>query len=229
MNEYRRLGEFESWGIGPREICAVPHSKVIALANGGILTHPDTGRLKLNIPDMQPSLAVIDGRDGSLVSRHVLPSELHKLSIRHFATGKTGTIIAAMQYEGPREDHPPLLFRVSQGSVQLMEAPVPDQRNMKNYCGSVAFDAAGSTATVSSPRGNIVTFWTHAGTYKGSVDLIDGSGLAAGNSKGEFVLSSGTDIIAASGNVNRPLNPLRHWPGRKWDNHMATAPRDTFD
>ncbi len=58
---FRRIGEFATHGVGPHELLLCPDGKTLAIANGGIETHPDFGRAKLNIATMQPSLVFVDG------------------------------------------------------------------------------------------------------------------------------------------------------------------------
>ncbi len=82
---FKRLGEFATGGIGPHEIVLMPDGKTLCVANGGIRTHPDQGRQKLNLPTMAPSVVLIDIATGSLLSFHVLASRLHRLSLRHVA------------------------------------------------------------------------------------------------------------------------------------------------
>jgi len=47
---YQRIGEFDSGGVGPHDIKPMPGGDLLVVANGGIETHPETGRTKLNIP-----------------------------------------------------------------------------------------------------------------------------------------------------------------------------------
>ena len=46
----------------------VAASVALTIANGGIKQHPDTGRARLNIDHMEPSLVIVDLSDGRLVS-----------------------------------------------------------------------------------------------------------------------------------------------------------------
>jgi hypothetical protein len=48
-NNYRRGNKFKSCGIGPHELIMPDDGRTLAVANGGMLTHPDTGLRKLNI------------------------------------------------------------------------------------------------------------------------------------------------------------------------------------
>ena len=66
---YRRVGEFDCGGIGPHEVLLLPDGKTLCVANGGILTHPDYGKLELNLDTMRPSLAYLDAASGKLLER----------------------------------------------------------------------------------------------------------------------------------------------------------------
>lgn len=59
QNDYIRIDEWDSGGIGPHDIKRLPETDMLVVANGGIDTHPETGRTKLNIPTMAPNLAYI--------------------------------------------------------------------------------------------------------------------------------------------------------------------------
>lgn len=72
---YARLGEFSSGGIGPHDIALMPDADVFVVANGGIDTHPDSGRAKLNLPTMKPNLAYL-GPDGTLIETVELAPDL---------------------------------------------------------------------------------------------------------------------------------------------------------
>lgn len=222
---YRRVAEFDAGGIGPHDIALMPGGRVLAIANGGILTLPDTGRHKLNIADMKPNLAFIDAADGKPVASHALPAELHKLSIRHMAVAASGTIVIAMQYEGPSEDHVPLVCRYQAGKLDLMAAPDRITAQMKNYCGSVAADSAGRTACVTAPRGNLSTFWSIAdGKFLASAGIEDGCGVSAATDNGDFLISSGTGqlLTANPSSINRISKPDAN--KLAWDNHVVRPP-----
>jgi hypothetical protein len=79
---FKRIGEMPTYGIGPHEVILLADGKTLAVANGGIETHIETGREKLNLDSMQPSLAFVDSTSGALIAQHKQSSELHKLSIR---------------------------------------------------------------------------------------------------------------------------------------------------
>ncbi len=222
VDGYARLAEFDGGGIGPHDIAVMPGGRVLAVANGGILTSPETGRHKLNIADMKPNLALVDAADGTLISSHALPADLHKLSIRHMAVVQSGAIIIAMQYEGPREDRVPLVCRYQTGRLHLMSAPGPVTEAMKNYCGSVAADSAGQVACVTAPRGNISTFWSIAdGRFLASAGIEDGCGVCAAHGGGDFVISSGTGRLVSAKPSAITGTSASHVGKLAWDNHVS--------
>lgn len=222
---FARVGEFDSGGIGPHELILLPDGATLAVANGGILTHPDLPRAKLNVPSMDPSLTLVDRRDGTLTARYRLPADLHRLSIRHLAATADGTIGIALQYEGPPPDLVPLvaLYRPNEGLRPLDAAPATLQR-MRQYCGSAAVEPAGRWLAVSAPRGNLVTFWDLAGDrLAGTVTIGDGCGVAAAGA-GRFLLTSGTGGAGLYDMATATLIPLAGpiIEKSRWDNH-ATA------
>jgi len=100
---YRRAGEFYSGGIGPHDIKRLPDTDIFVIANGGIETHPDTGRTKLNIATMQPNLAYLEA--GKIVELAALPPAMHKNSIRHLAVSPDSDVAFGMQWQGDGPVH----------------------------------------------------------------------------------------------------------------------------
>lgn len=221
---YHRLAEFDSHGVGPHDLRLMPDGNTLAVANGGIATHPDSGRRKLNIAEMEPSLALVDIHARALVERCQLPSSLHKLSIRHLAVRKVREIAAALQYEGPEDDSPPLLFTWNGGEPKLHQAPGNIQRAMRNYCGAIAMDMSGRVMAASCPRGNLVTFWdAGTGTYLHALPMEDGCGVAPTGTANEFLVTSGTGKRVRYDAVRRLARRLPEAYDTAWDNHVAAS------
>ncbi len=223
-NGYRQIDEFDSGGIGPHELCLMPDGDTLAVANGGIRTHPDFDRTPLNLEDMQPSLVYIDRRSGQLLESRQLPKALHRNSIRHLAVGSGERVCMAMQYQGPRDETPPLIALHRRGEpLQLLAAPQAILAQMRNYCGSVCADASGQYFAVSSPRGDLVTFWSLDGGYLDYAPVQDGCGIAASAGSGTFILSSGLGGLyrytVATGELERM--DLAASQDVLWDNHMS--------
>lgn len=223
QDDYKQVKEFSSHGIGPHEINMLSDGRTLVVANGGILTRPETGRTKLNLETMSPSLTYLDAHSGDFLEEHKLSQDMHKNSIRHFAVNANDQVCFAMQYQGSAKGLPPLIGMHRKGEkIQLFNAPDTIQKRMANYCGSVCPDTSGQWFAVSSPKGNLVTFWSaRDGKYVGNAEVADGCGIAAGNEHGEFLLSSGQGgVYQYVINEKKPLKLLRTHDAR-WDNHIS--------
>ncbi len=108
-NRFARIGEYDTYGVGPHDMTVSDDGKFLIVANGGIETHPDFGRTKLNLDHMEPSLTLIDAASGRLIEKHVLPAQYAQVSTRHVDIDATGRVWFACQYEGHRNDLPPLV------------------------------------------------------------------------------------------------------------------------
>lgn len=215
---FELLGHFPSGGIGPHEILLTADGRSLAIANGGIRTHPDTGRSKLNLETMAPSLTLVDSATGALTARHTLGSEHHQLSIRHLAAGPKG-IAAALQYEGPKRNRVPLLALFDGSRLTLADTPPEVAKAMRNYAGSVTYDVSGNIIALTCPRGNLVSFWTSAdGSYLGSHRARDVCGIAPLENPGQFTLTAGA--IAFQANMDT-ITTTAEFAETQWDNHLA--------
>ena len=120
------------------------------VANGGILTHPDRGREKLNLDVMRPNLSYLEPLTG-LLEQVELEDALHQNSIRHLDIHANGTVAFAMQWQGDKSDTVPLLGLHLRGqSVQLLQAPMGLQMALKGYGGSVSYNGHGDTLAITS-------------------------------------------------------------------------------
>ena len=210
---YVRIGEFDTHGMDTHEALLMPDGETIVVANGGIETHPDYGRQKLNLPTMQPSLVFIDRRSGDLISTHELPHELHQLSIRHLAIDAERRVWFGCQYEGPSSDAPQLLGAVAPGKdLVLTELPRGELAALSNYVGSVAASRDGKRVAISSPVGNTMLVLDAAtGRVASRHTVKDGCGLAPDGSG--FLASTGDGAVGVLGGDSRTA-------AVQWDNHI---------
>jgi len=224
---YALVGELSSHGIGPHQFKLLSDKHTLVVANGGVLTRPETGRSKLNLDTMSPSLAYIDSVTGELLEEHRLAPALHQNSIRHLDINNDDQVLISMQYQGPATDQPPLIGLHRRGqAIKLLQAPPLMQQQMQNYCGSVCTDPGGHWFAVSSPRGNMITFWAaNNGDYVGHVEVADGCGIAAGTENGEFLISSGKRGIYRYQLADKHIVELQqlHDFSARWDNHMTST------
>lgn len=226
---FKRIGEFASGGIGPHELVYDRDRRRIVAANGGIQTHPDSGRAKLNLPVMRPNLAYLDPETGAQLAVIEPPEELRMNSLRHLALrAEDGLIAVAAQWQGDPYEAPPLLalHRFGAAGLRFHGEPEAAQIGMKGYGGSVAFSADGAAVGIPSPRGaRLQIFAAETGAVIGALSIEDVCGLAPGEAEG-FLASDGLGRLAevtlpAEGPCARTL---RREDGA-WDNHIVPLRR----
>ena len=219
--DWRRVGEWPSHGVGPHEIRMSGRGTMLAVANGGVRTHPDTGRAKLNLDTMAPSLAVVDTADGRLVRSASFGPPLRRLSIRHLDTDRDGRIAVAMQHQGARTDHVPLIAFERGGRLAPASAPADAARGMRGYAGSVSFDDSGGYAAASHPQAGIVSLWaTRTARLLAVAALDDVCGVAPGAGAGSFIATGAHGRIACIDARTGESSILARSDGSHWDNHL---------
>lgn len=180
-NDFARIGEFPTYGIGPHDMTLTADGRLLAIANGGIETHPDFGRTKLNLDHMEPSLTLVDTQTGALVQKHGLPKELSRLSTRHVDIGPNGEIWFACQYEGARNDLPPLVGHFSKGrDLEFLSLPERTTEALANYVGAIAVNRREGLVGLTSPKGGVaVTLDARTGAVLKEEPVADAAGVAA--------------------------------------------------
>ncbi|MCK7616125.1 DUF1513 domain-containing protein [Roseibium sediminicola] len=219
--EIRKLGELETNGIGPHDLLLAPDGKTLIVANGGIKTHPDRAREKLNLDTMTPSVAFLDRETGDLLAEHRLSKDLHQLSLRHMALDGQGRAWVGGQFEGPDTETPPLVGIFSRDEVPVLtDIPGKTASGLQNYIGSVTANASGDVIATSAPRGGQTLFWNAAsGDFLGAQTIADGCGVAPID-QGSFLISDGNGALSLVTDPEAPAEILARPPGISWDNHM---------
>jgi hypothetical protein len=205
---FSRVGEFPSHGLDPHDMVLLPDGRTLCVANGGILTRPETGRAKLNLDSMRPSIAFIDIGDGRLVAQMEPPSQLYRLSLRHLACGSDGRVWFGAQWEGSDMETPPLIGHASPGGgIAFASLDGETLGKLRNYVGSVAANADGSRIAFTSPEGgHAVILDSASGKVAGIVGQKGVCGVAG--------LGAGFLYSSESGQVAGIRHPVA------WDNHM---------
>ena len=211
---FARIGEFPTHGVGPHELLLLGDNSTIAVANGGIETHPDFGRAKLNLSTMKPSYVLVDRQTGDLIEKHELPPDLHQLSIRHMDTDENGAVWFGCQHEGPASEQPALVGRAVRGKeLQLIDMPQDVLSGFRNYIGSVAANRDAGMVAVTSPQGNSFAVIEAASGKVVTVErLTEVCGVAPDHAG--FIVTTGTGTIVEPGGKSSQEDDY------VWDNHM---------
>lgn len=208
-NRFGRVGEFSSGGIGPHEIILMPDQTTLCVANGGIKTHPQFPRTKLNLDNMRSNIAFIDVGSGLVKDIHRLPEAWAKLSMRHMACDKNGNVWIGGQYEGSALDQAPLIGKITSGEpLEFINLPTTNLFGLKNYIGSVTVNNHEGLIALSSPKGGqVLVLDSGTGDIVNSYPSAGTCGLA----------SLQNSIITSS--ENGRFGEAKH--NVFWDNHIG--------
>jgi len=222
-NGFKRISEIPSFGIGPHELALLSDGKTLVVANGGIETHPDYGRRKLNLETMSPSLTYINLLSGKELSRLNPPH--HHLSLRHLSVNQDDTVIVGAQYQGSPKDDQPLVFSShisSKKLTPLIGQPRSNRQGLNRYIASVTFSNDGSSVLTSSPRGDVVSVWDVAkSVWLRDLRIPDVGGVSTYGSGSDMLLSSGNGKLYLFKPDDNKLSPLRSHELLRWDNHLV--------
>jgi len=218
---FQRVQEFDLDGIGPHQIALMPDGFTLAIALGGIQTHPDYSRDKLNLYSMQSALLYLDTRSGQVTGRFNAPHQ--HLSLRHLDVAKDGTVMVGAQFQSsanPDEAYTGPLVFIQRGEqpLQAWQASEETWQAQQHYIASVAMNSSGTLAITTSPRGGVVNLWQVAEArllkqYR--VKDVAGAGYLPAN--GGFVVSNGLGQLFK---VSNELQLLEHAASTRWDNHL---------
>ena len=144
-----RLDEWPTHGLDPHQLLWDPtHPGHLVVANGGIATSPETGRVKHGLDRMDSSLVRIDTRSGRLVGQWRLGDP--RLSLRHLAWSddgaRLGIALQAEHADPAVRARAPVLAVFDGRTVTAIDAP----RELAGYGGDIA--ASGNGFAVSCPR-----------------------------------------------------------------------------
>jgi hypothetical protein len=196
----------------------MPDGKTLVIANGGIETHPNQPRKKLNLTTMQPKLAYLDIASGKVLSSYAPPD--NQLSIRHLTVNRSGEVFVGAQYQGKKSTIQPLIFaHHGENNLQAFSASHFQWHKMQQYTASLL--VKDKLLCVSCPRGSHLSFWdTTTRAYIDQQKFSDVSGLALSN--GKILASSGKGLLKKLDQTQpikgpASLNTLE----LRFDNHMA--------
>ena len=211
-DRFARIGEYQTYGVGPHDMTVSDDGRMLVVANGGIETHPDFGRAKLNLDSMQPSLTLIDAASGALIEKHTLPSEWAQVSTRHVDLDADGRVWFACQYEGPRKNLPPLVGHFAKGEdLTFIDLPEETTRRLGNYVGAIAVNRHERLVGVTSPKGASVTIHAKSGRVLAENAVPEAAGIAPAL-HGFAVSSYDGDFLARRSDV-------------AWDQHIVRIAR----
>lgn len=211
-----KLEEWPTNGIDPHAL--LRDGDTLIVANGGVPTQPETGRVKRNLHLMDSSLVRLDSGDGSLRGQWRLQDR--RLSLRHLA--RNGDLIGiALQAEHDAPDvraAAPVLALFDGWTLRLADPHAAPK--LEGYGGDITAWRDGFA--VGAPRANGVARWRPEGGWAPLLGLADGCALAASDAR---VWAAGRAAVAElkEGEGSEAKHPLDG--ALRIDNHWTILPR----
>jgi hypothetical protein len=181
----------------------------LMVANGGVPTRPETGRVKHDLARMDSSLARLDARTGELLGQWRLADP--RLSLRHLAWNGTnlGIALQAEHDDAVAKAHAPVLAVFDGHKLRTVGASMP----LAGYGGSIA--ALGEGFVVSCPRRQGVAVYGPEG-FRILVELAEACPLAGARHTlwaggGERILAMGPDARLAGEGMMSGIRLDNHW------------------
>lgn len=156
--------QFDTQGIGPHEL-VWQSEKHIAIANTGVLTHPDSGREILNKDNIQSNIVLFNSQTHSIDHSWQVPQL--GLSARHLDRMDNGSLVIGCQYKKQDQRPPCIAFasidnisnKKNQGLVFADTGNESLHWNMLGYSASIKAIPNSIQALISNPRGHLLTQW----------------------------------------------------------------------
>jgi hypothetical protein len=177
-DNYKKIAEYDSHGIGPHELVMHPDGETLVIANGGIKTE-QASREELNLDSMCPSLVYVNRHTGALLEQ-IMP-EHNQMSVRHLAMHGNGTVMIGIQFQGEKHINVPLVLTHKRGDTDFKALIMPNDQwqRFHQYIASVAVDSARNLLCVTTPIGGCAAIYDlNTRTLIDDVSLPDCAGAA---------------------------------------------------
>jgi uncharacterized protein len=129
----RPQAEWLTQGVDPHDML-LEDAFTMLVANGGVPTRPETGRVKLEMAGMDASLVRLSLADGRLAGQWRLTDR--RLSVRHLARHHSGAVGVALQAE-----HDATIDRAAAPVLALFDGhrlePAHESRHLAGYAGDI--------------------------------------------------------------------------------------------
>jgi uncharacterized protein len=177
-----KLAEWPTHGIDPHQLlwdAGQGASRTLFIANGGVPTRPETGRLKRDLERMDSSLVRIDAGSGAMLGQWRLDDR--RLSLRHLAwqRERLGIALQAEHDSAEARAAAPVLALFDGDSLRAVAAP----QALAGYGGDIVATRVSTPAAnepgfaVSCPRAQGIALFAADGGWRGLIPLAEACAL----------------------------------------------------
>jgi hypothetical protein len=154
---FQLLGGFASHGVGPHELAFHDNGRLTVVANGG-LESKSVDELDREVPNMKPTLDIVETASGKLLQTYRLPDP--KLSIRHLALGPKGEIAVSLKsYSKAALPYAAVALGTLETGIVIPEAPANLLPQLQSSAFGVELSEDGKLAAVTHPEAKLLSIW----------------------------------------------------------------------
>lgn len=218
---YKVAHEYSSSGVGPHELVFL-NADVIAVANGGIRSHPSAPREDMNVDSMAPNVTFFQWRTGRRMASFA-PSNA-KLSLRHLARLSDQAVVVAAQSHDWLTPQQSLVYKVdASGEGTAYVSDTLFAANRRHYIASVC-TVGERIAVTTSPKSGHLDFWID-NKWSHSLTSFDVAGVCSLPGSRDLLFSNGRgDMVRAASSSSAELDPtVLSFKGIHWDNHLIAV------
>jgi uncharacterized protein len=172
-----KRAEWPTHGLDPHELCwDETHGGSLIVADGGVPTRAETGRMKRHLERMDSSLVRLDASSGEIQGQWRLADR--RLSLRHLAwSGRQDRRVLGVALQAEHDDASartgaPVLALFDGRALRAVRSPVP----LAGYGGDIA--ATARDFAVACPRASGVAVYSAGGEWRRVVALPEACPLA---------------------------------------------------
>lgn len=218
-----KIQEFDTHGLDPHQLMILPKALggcpagTVIVANGGVRTFAETGRMKASGAPLDSSLVALSPTDGRLLGQWRLPDPY--LSIRHLAwdaaSGRLGIALQSEHYDKTTKEAAPVLAVWDGEELRTASG----QPKLQGYGGDIVA-MPGSGFAVSCPKANVISLYDALGNWK---SVIEQSGVCAlAPHEGGWLAAGNAELTWNVEKTN--IQPFRlRSLGYQWDNHWLAV------
>lgn len=205
-----KRAEWSTHGLDPHMLTwDATRPGALIVANGGVPTRPETGRIKVDLHRMDSSLVRLDARTGAFLGQWRLDDP--RLSLRHLAwNGNRLGIALQAEHNDPAAKAAAPVLAVFDGASLSM---VPAAASLAGYGGSIA--ALGGGFAVSCPRAQGVAIYGADG-FRELVALVEVCPLASAQDR---LWAGGRGLALGLAETAEPSARRAVAPDIRLDNH----------
>jgi len=220
---------YDSAGIGPHELVWKTNN-LIAIANTGVLTHPDSGRDILNIDNIQSNIVLFNTISASIEHEWKVP--LPGLSARHLDRMDNGDLVIGCQYK--KQDQRPACIAFAKKGHDLVFADKENENvhwDMQGYTASIKSIPNTNRALISNPRGHLLTQWKNNTPIKTNGKLTNqliktesiqfNKGLKVSKDGQHAWISKGPGELLLLKTASNKINKIKLKENIWWANHLG--------